>query len=1202
METSVPEDGADIARLLDGFPDRLTLRGRRVNPGQYLGLHDTRPDRQFYFGSELTSLDPNRRRRWWSLDEIVRRLRATYCGTLTAEFNHVANREKKNWLRFQLEGHARDLVRDAASGGAWRGGGPMEGDDRRPAGRWLSREEKRTVLRRLIRAESLESFLGRSFPSAKRFGLEGGLALVPGLQAMVESFATHGTEQLVVGMAHRGRLNILNAVFDKPLAAICAEMRSEGRSQHNVGDVRYHLGFDTTVRVNLSREKSSGNLDGGDAVADEDDPLASSVSTTTTMDLSMAPNPSHLEAVNAVVAGMVRSRQFRLDPHRGGRGRGAQRRVAGLLLHGDAAFCGLGANAEVMQLQDLPDYTTGGTVHVVVNNQIGFTTVPRRARSSPHPSDVAKGYGAPILHVNADDPEAVVRACRLAADWRSEWASDVVINLVCYRRHGHNEQDDPSITLPLSSAAIARHKSVAELYGAKLVAEGDATKDEIRAWRDACETDFREQHERSSLYVEDPRDWAVSAWRRPAGSGSDGVTRGPGGAEEGAEEGAAPASDEFIVEDGPAGLRALPASRPSLTTTPHNPRTAVTGVDLPLLRALGAAVTKLPDEREDEGEGADAGGADSGLATSGSLFPPDFEPHPHVRKLLRARRAMVSEDGGEGVDWATAELLAFGSLLLQTDDEKPHCHVRLSGQDVERGTFNHRHSVLYCARTSRAVNPLDNLGLGRQDRFVVANSPLSEHAILGFEYGYSVDAGPSALVLWEAQFGDFANNAQCVVDQFVATGEAKWGQRSGLVLLLPHGYDGQGPDHSSARPERWLAAVNDDPDSLPGRTPRDREHAARTFDALREPEEGRGISLERLRERVEAREAAAAAAEAGDAERGRGVDLALELFDEHGGALPAEDAGAEVTGADAGADASSSSAQFVSPDVAAATAAAARFHARASREMLDDVTKFFRREAGDVSRDAWHRYMRHRARKHADEAANVVVVNPSTPAQYFHALRRQALAPHLKPMVVFSPKFLLHHRPCVSRLDDFGPRERFRAVIADGDPGDNTRARRGARSGAKRGGGDDDADDRKKPPTPETRRVVLCSGKVFYALSSARKSRKIDDVALIRLEQLHPFPHDALSERLARYPNAELVWAQEEPKNMGFWTYAKPRVDTALRALANGDGECDAREGTRPRTIRYVGRPAAASPATGSPVIHARETRDIVDEALSATR
>ena len=1151
-----------------------------MNPGQYIGLHDTRPDRQFYFGGELTSLDPDRRRRWWSLDEIVRRLRATYCGTLTAEFNHVANREKKNWLRFQLEGHARDLVRDAASGGAWRSGGPIEGDDRRPAGRWLSREEKRTVLRRLIRAESLESFLGRSFPSAKRFGLEGGLALVPGLQAMVESFAAQGTEQLVVGMAHRGRLNILNAVFDKPLAAICAEMRSEGRSQHNVGDVRYHLGFDTTVEINLPREIQTGNLDGGDAVADEDDPFASSSSTkTTTMDLSMAPNPSHLEAVNAVVAGMVRSRQFRLDPHRGGRGRGAQRRVAGLLLHGDAAFCGLGANAEVMQLQDLPDYTTGGTVHVVVNNQIGFTTVPRRARSSPHPSDVAKGYGAPILHVNADDPEAVVRACRLAADWRSEWASDVVINLVCYRRHGHNEQDDPSITLPLSSAAIARHKSVAELYGAKLVAEGTATEDEIRTWRDTCETDFREQHERSSLYVEDPRDWAVSAWRRPAGSGSDG---GPGGAEGDAEEGAAPASDEFIVEDGPAGLRARPASRPSLTTTPHNPRTAVTGVDLPLLRALGAAVTKLPDEGEDEGEGADSDGvapssaSPSGLATaSRSLFPPDFEPHPHVRKLLRARRAMVSEDGGEGVDWATAELLAFGSLLLQTDDEQPHCHVRLSGQDVERGTFNHRHSVLYCARTSRAVNPLDNLGLGRQDRFVVANSPLSEHAILGFEYGYSVDSGPSTLVLWEAQFGDFANNAQCVVDQFVATGEAKWGQRSGLVLLLPHGYDGQGPDHSSARPERWLAAVNDDPDSLPGRSPKDRELAARTFDALREPEEGGEISLERLRERVEAREAAAAAAAAGDSERGRGVDAALELFDEYGGALPAKVADADIANAETGTDESPSSPRSVSPDVAAAAAASARFHARASREMLDDVTTFFRRETGDVSRDAWDRYMRYRARKHADEAANVVVVNPSTPAQYFHALRRQALAPHLKPTVVFSPKFLLHHRPCVSRLDHLGPRERFRAVIADGDPGDNVRAERTERS--------NDRETKK-------RRVVLCSGKIFYALSHARASRKMDDVALVRLEQLHPFPHDALAERLARFPNAEVVWAQEEPKNMGFWTFAKPRVDTALRALAHGDK----------RTIRYVGRPAAASPATGSPFIHARETRAVVDEALGA--
>ena len=992
-------------------------------------------------------------------------------------------------------------------------------------------------------------------------------------------------------MAHRGRLNILNAVFDKPLAAISAprcDLRGDRSTTRSGGRavsprVRHHRRNQPPSRC------QTGNLDGGDAVADEDDPFASSSSTkTTAMDLSMAPNPSHLEAVNAVVAGMVRSRQFRLDPHRGGRGRGAQRRVAGLLLHGDAAFCGLGANAEVMQLQDLPDYTTGGTVHVVVNNQIGFTTVPRRARSSPHPSDVAKGYGAPILHVNADDPEAVVRACRLAADWRSEWASDVVINLVCYRRHGHNEQDDPSITLPLSSAAIARHKSVAELYGAKLVAEGTATEDEIRTWRDTCETDFREQHEQSSLYVEDPRDWAVSAWRRPAGSGSDG---GPGGAEGGAEEGAAPASDEFIVEDGPAGLRARPASRPSLTTTPHNPRTAVTGVDLPLLRALGAAVTKLPDEGEDEGEGADSDGvapssaSPSGLATaSRSLFPPDFEPHPHVRKLLRARRAMVSEDGGEGVDWATAELLAFGSLLLQTDDEQPHCHVRLSGQDVERGTFNHRHSVLYCARTSRAVNPLDNLGLGRQDRFVVANSPLSEHAILGFEYGYSVDSGPSTLVLWEAQFGDFANNAQCVVDQFVATGEAKWGQRSGLVLLLPHGYDGQGPDHSSARPERWLAAVNDDPDSLPGRSPKDRELAARTFDALREPEEGGEISLERLRERVEAREAAAAAAAAGDSERGRGVDAALELFDEYGGALPAKVADADIANAETGTDESPSSPRSVSPDVAAAAAASARFHARASREMLDDVTTFFRRDTGDVSRDAWDRYMRYRARKHADEAANVVVVNPSTPAQYFHALRRQALAPHLKPTVVFSPKFCsTTDRASVAstisdRASGFAPSSRTairETTSARNVRNDRTRARRVAWC-CVRGRCFTRCRTRARPEKWTTSRWCVSNSSI--------RSRTTPSPSVWRGFQTPRWS--------GRRKNPK-IWGFGRSPNRG-WTRRCARSHAGTRGVR------DARDGTRARTIRYVGRPAAASPATGSPFIHARETRAVVDEALGA--
>ena len=1365
METSVPDGGADIARLLNGYPDGLFLRGRRVNAGQYLGLHDARPEREFYFGDELATLDavtPDRK--WWSLDDVLRRLRAAYCGTLSAEFDHLDSAAKKRWMRGRLEGHARDFFgegtgthgsgteietvqptgsstgdaneasrafkstrdsdvktetknasdSDSTRRGVWQSGGPVAGASKLKEGLWLDADEKRAILRRLLRAERLELFLGKHFPSAKRFGLEGAESLIPGLQALVETFAERGAEQIVVGMAHRGRLNILNSVFAKPLAAICAEMRSEGVSDFNVGDVRYHLGARSLVRVPFLDADASEKEATFFSSRREGEETKRKKKISSVVEMTMAPNPSHLEAVNAVAAGMVRSKQARLDP---GAGRYAprsglafrpggvhgsylsttssssRRRVAGLLLHGDAAFCGLGANAEVMQLQDLPEYATGGTTHIVVNNQIGFTTVPRRARSSPHPSDVAKGYGAPIFHVNGDDPEAVVRAFRLAAEYRATWFSDVVVNLVCYRRLGHNEQDDPSITLPLRAAAIAAQPRVADVYAERLVRENVCTRREIETWTEEMDAGFERELRRSSEYVENPEDWAVSAWRRPTAQRECDVESGPEGNSGAAFPGNG--ADAFIVEDGPAGPQSRPRHKPKLTTTPNhgviaaaasaspagqnehpkswarlsrssNPRAVTTGVPLPLLRALGMAVTELPEEREDEAKRVsddddddddDADAADDTDAAprrraalearliavpKKTLFPPDFVPHPHVRRLLAARRAMVAapepgvgdaaaagahpktfETKTPGVDWGAAELLAFGTLVLQTDDEKPHCHVRLSGQDVERGTFNHRHAVLYCSRTSRGVNPLDNLGLGRQDRFVAANSPLSEHAVLGFEYGYSVDAGHETLVLWEAQFGDFANNAQCVVDQFITTAEAKWGQRSGIVLLLPHGHDGQGPDHSSARPERWLAAANDDPDSTPGRSPRDSELAARTFHALRgvrdDDEGGRDVgdkdvtktpetslllSLERLKTRVEALEREAAAEDGGGDEnasaRGENRFDDLALFDEEGGLLSHETLDeTETSSGGSGVDDETSSSGVVPESRKENDRRALRRKARAAREMLDDVFSFFGRDSGSVDEIAWARYMRHRARAHADASANFVVVSPSTPAQYFHALRRQALAPHRKPMVVLAPKYLLHHRPCASPLGDFGPGTRFRAVIADGDRGDNLWHDGTA-------GSVEDTSDVERSRRDGAKRVVVCTGKLFYALHRARKARGLETrVALVRLEQLFPFPHEALARRLARYPeDAELVWAQEEPKNMGFWAFVQPRVETAVRELvarrsgsAGGGGE-DERTNRLRRSIRYVGRPASASPASGSQTIHARENKALVDEAL----
>ena len=1140
MESTVPEDGADIAKLLNGFPNDLYLRGRKVNVGQYLGLHDPSPEKRFFLGNECKSLDPDGRRQWWTVEELMTRLRAVYCGTLSAEFNHIASNHRKNWLRRQLEGHVRDDGGVASTGGeASRVRGPR---GRPAAGRQLTREDKRRVLRRLIKADALEGFLARNFPSAKRFGLEGAEALIPGLQSVVESAAAGGAEAVVVGMAHRGRLNVLNNVFGKPLGLIATEMRGESRSLFNVGDVRYHLGTRTftDVEVELGTDSSRGGGDADAGSGRRDDDGSKAVREQRRVEMSMAPNPSHLEAVNSVVAGMVRSKQMRVDVARGGRSRASQRKVLGLLIHGDAAFCGLGVNAEVMQLQDLPDYTTGGTVHIVVNNQIGFTTVPRRARSSPHPSDVAKGYGAPIFHVNGDDPEAVVRACRLAADFRAEWGQDVVINLVCYRRLGHNEQDDPSITLPLLSERIKRQRKVSEIYADRLVADGVATRDEVDRWIERCAAEYQAELDASGTYVESPEDWAVSTYMGQRDSALNVGERLRLEKELRLELDANKTLEEegVIVEDGPGGPRAVSQEASSsgngdvattagsrfesiegLDANPRfNPRMFSTGVPLEMIRAVGHAMTELPPENLEVQlpefvDGADLDDIDDETARTKAekdygvrvgdsvrtakallsqlddvarkarlehmgLFPPDFIAHPHTRKLLENRRKMV--EGELGVDWGTAELLAFATLVLHRypgeDPAAPprkHCHVRLSGQDVERGTFNHRHSVLYCSRTSRPVNPIDNMGLGDQDRFLVCNSPLSEHAVMGFEYGFSVDSGPAALVLWEAQFGDFANNAQGIVDQFVATGEAKWGQRSGLVLLLPHGYDGNGPDHSSARPERWLAAASDDPDSLPGRSPRDGELAAKTFAALREKTVDKTvgktddadasgfISLDRLRERVEALEAAA---ESAPAEENVGFevddsnDQAFTLFDEHGALIDAA--------SDAASDAATSTRGgfrrephdardrlVVEPDdfrgddddadVAAGKVldgagardgpqadmdpialASAAVKASRARSMYDDVRRFFRRDRGRIDRVDWDRYMRHRAKTHADSTCNFVLVNPSTPANYFHALRRQANVPHVKPLVVLAPKYLLHHRPCASPLRDFGPGSR----------------------------------------------------------------------------------------------------------------------------------------------------------------------------------
>lgn len=1017
MEATTPSDARDIHAVLTGYPDHLYIRGRRVSLPAYLGLKDTSGDREFYLGEDSATLDPTGRhaKTRWTAAELFERLRDVYCGTLSVECNHLTSKEKKRWLRQEVES------------------GPHR----------ASADEKRRTLTRLLTADHLESFLAKKFPSAKRFGLEGAESLIPGLKAFVERSSTQGVDVVVIGMAHRGRLNVLHNVFGKPLGAICAEIVDD-KSSFLVGDVRYHLGATAKIDVGGADEKRE-------------------------IELCLVPNPSHLEMVNAVVSGITRAKQFRMDPD--SQGAEARSRVLPLLLHGDASFCGLGQNGEVMQLQDLPDYTTGGTVHVVVNNQIGFTTVPRRARSSPHPSDVAKAYGAPIIHVNGDDPDAVVQAMRLAADYRAEFQSDVVVNYVCYRRFGHNELDDPSITLPLMSRRIEATPRVATTYANACVAEGVLSNDELCEMRTEINDELEAESATHAAFVQNTKSWLAST---------------------------------FSMARGISGREARVTA-------------AGTGMPMDALKNICDSLTAAPQEG-------------------------DFELHPHVKAMFDARRRAVEPEAQAGtgsIDWATAEAFAFASLLMhpcekrwenhvpwwtgENDEGNPigsHAHVRLSGQDCVRGTFNQRHAAIYCNRTSLEHVPLDNIGLGPQDKFRAANSPLSEHAVLGFEYGFSVEAGKEALVLWEAQFGDFANNAQVIIDQFICSGEERWGQQSNLVLLLPHGYEGQGPDHSSARPERWLAAANDDPDSLPGNAEADVALAERTFAALG-PDEKDYIKLENIRSMLES---------TGSDTEGKGSENASQvpLQDDKGG-------------------------------------------------MWDDIESYFG-SSGKVHRRDWVRYMRRRARASVTADANFIMVQPSTPAQYFHALRRQMSSPYMKPLVVLTPKTLLHHKHCASKLLDFAPKSSFRRVIADGDAGDDVT--RHANIPLK--------------PNNEIKRVVLCTGKIYYQLARARATKKISDVALVRLEQLFPFPHDALARRLQRYPSAEIVWAQEEPKNMGYWSFVAPRVATTVRATARGINN-------QQSDTRYIGRPSAASAATGSFAIHNAENTHIISCALDTS-
>jgi 2-oxoglutarate dehydrogenase E1 component len=790
--------------------------------------------------------------------EIVSVLQATYCGHIGFEYMHINEVEERRFIQERIES-ADDTVQ-------------------------FTPEGKQSILAKVIQGEQWEKFLAKKYVGTKRFGLDGGESAIPALEAVIKYGGLLGVEEIDVGMAHRGRLNVLSNVMGKPAKAIFHEFAGGATNPADVGgsgDVKYHLGT-----------SSDREFDGNK------------------VHLSLCPNPSHLEAVDPVVLGKARASMTCKGDFEG-------KKVLPMLLHGDAAFAGQGVVWECLTLAGLPGYGTGGTIHFIINNQVGFTTSPQFARSSPYPSDVAKGVQAPILHVNGDDPEAVTWCCKLAIEFRQKFGRDIVIDMWCYRRFGHNEGDEPSFTQPLMYSAIKKHPPISEIYGKKLMAEGVVDQAWIANNTKEYVAQLERDFEAAVSYQPDKADWFSGRW---AGLGRP--------------------------EEPVRGRRNIP-----------------TAIDEQQMRALGALLTTVPE---------------------------DLDVHKTLQRILDSRKGMF--ESGEGFDWATAEALAFGSLLAEGHS------VRLSGQDSGRGTFSQRHAVWVDQRSGDKYIPLTKVEGGA--RFEVRDSPLSEFGVLGFEYGYSL-ADPQCLVLWEAQFGDFANGAQTIIDQFISAGEAKWLRASGLVMLLPHGFEGQGPEHSSARLERFLQ-------------------------------------------------------------------------------LCAQD--------------------------------------------------------------------------------NLQVANCTTPANYFHILRRQMRRDFRKPLIMMTPKSLLRHKLAVSSAAEFTGESHFRRILSDLNP----------------------------PAEGETRRLVLCSGKLAYELMGARDEAGDLGVEIVRIEQLYPFPSEPLIKRLKAMPNLQdVIWAQEEPRNAGAWQFAE---DLLVQCLSEAGFS-----GLRPQ---YAGRDAGASPATGLAKRHLAEQAALIAAAL----
>ena len=802
---------------------------------------------------------------WATMDEILEQCRKIYCSSIGAEIMHILDPRERAWLLEKIEG------------------GDMQAR--------FTPQGKHEILKSLLHSEMFEHFLNKKFIGTKRFGLDGGESLIPLTEQILKRSSQNLIKEITFGMPHRGRLNMLAHIMHKPHRTLLAEFQGISAMPDNIrgGDMKYHLG--------TSQDREFDNIE---------------------MHLSLVANPSHLEAVNTVVLGKVRAKQQLINDKR-------REQVMGVLIHGDAAFAGQGVVPETLIMSQLRGYRTGGTIHIIVNNQIGFTTTPNLARSSPYCSDVAKMIAAPIFHVNGDDPEACTRIAKLAVDYRQKFSKDVIIDMWCYRRFGHNEIDEPKFTQPLMYQQIEKHPTACKIYQQKLLEEGSIDEKQLTEMQESYESFLEQELKASTSHKPNQADWLGGEW---------------------------------------TGLKASVERKIF-----EQPKTGISRENFDL---IGKAIAKLPDE---------------------------FEIHPRLKRLVEQRGNMIKN--GENIDWACAEALALGSLLVE------NAEVRFSGEDCQRGTFSQRHAVFIDQKTENHYISINHIK-SNQGKLEIINSPLSEFGVLGYEYGYSL-ALPHGLVVWEAQFGDFANGAQVIIDQFIASGEAKWLRMSGLVMLLPHGYEGQGPEHSSARVERFLE-------------------------------------------------------------------------------LCAEE--------------------------------------------------------------------------------NMQVCNISSPANYFHAIRRQLHRDYRKPLIIMSPKSLLRRKLCVSTFAEMAEKTEFKTIL-------------------------DDQDEKQLVADKDIRRVVISSGKISYDILETRRERKIKDVMLLRLEQLYPFPAADLLARLERMPQAQLVWLQEEPKNMGAWRFLDRKLEKVLDAIKNNANK---------QKALCVARPEAASPATGRLSLHKQQELALINEALDSDK